>query len=314
MSAGRTATLALSRPLDLGRTLGPLRHGAGDPTCRFVGGAFWRASLTPDGPGTIRVSVSGTDVNAEAWGPGADWLLTGIADLVGERDDWSLLDVSSSSVLTEVRRRYPGVRLCRTNRVLESLVPACLEQRVTGQEAFRAWRELVFRFGERAPLPDVGEAGVVPKLWVAPSAAQLQSVPDWEWHRLGVDAQRHRAIRGAAIVAARLEECTAFDPSGDLDAPLSRLRVVPGIGEWTAAETAVRALGHPDAVSVGDFHLKNIVGYALDGAVRSTDERMLELLEPWRGERARVVRLIELSGLAPPKFGPRFNANDIRAI
>ena len=56
------------------------------------------------------------------------------------------------------------------------------------------------------------------------------------------------------------------------------------------------------------------MGWALTGQPRSTDETMLELLEPWRGQRARVVKLIELSGLTPPKYGPRFSPTDIRKI
>jgi 3-methyladenine DNA glycosylase/8-oxoguanine DNA glycosylase len=292
------------RPLDLVRTVAPLRHGSGDPTWRFVGGVFWRAASTPAGAATISVSVTSDEVTARAWGPGADWLLSAAPGLIGETDDWTGLDVSGHRVLHQVRRQYPGVRLCRTGLVLDSLVPACLEQRVTGPEAFRAWRELVRGYGEPAP----GPAEV--RLWVPPGAAEILQVPTWDWHRYGVDHQRYKAIRAAATVADRLEECRTLDP----DAALSRLRLVPGVGEWTAAEVAIRALGHPDAVSVGDFHLKNLVGYALTGAPRSDDATMLALLEPWRGHRARVVRLVELSELTPPRYGPRFNYNDIRAI
>jgi len=302
----RERRLQLDRPVDLARTLGPLRHGGGDPTFRVAAGLLWRASLTPDGPGTIALRVSGGAVEASAWGRGASWLLDSLPGLVGEGDDWSALDVSSHAVLADARRSYPGVRLCRSGLVLESLVPACLEQRVTGEEAFRAWRSLVFAYGQRAPLPDVG----APKLWVMPSAAELLSIPSWDWHRFAVDQRRYKAIRACATVANRLEECVSLSH----DAALARLRIVPGVGEWTAAETAVRALGNPDAVSVGDYHLKNVVGYALTGAPRSSDEEMLALLERWRGQRARVVRLIELSGRTPPRYGPRFNYNDIRAI
>jgi len=70
-------------------------------------------------------------------------------------------------------------------------------------------------------------------------------------------------------------------------------------------EVAVRALGDLDAVSVGDFHHKNLVSWALAGEPRGTDARMLELLAPYAGRRALVIRLLELSGLRPPRYGPR---------
>jgi 3-methyladenine DNA glycosylase/8-oxoguanine DNA glycosylase len=179
-----------------------------------------------------------------------------------------------------------------------------LEQRVTGQEARRAWRGLVYRYGTPAPGPAAQE------LRVPPSAAALLAIPTWEWHRLGVDAQRVRTIRAAATVATRLEECTELDP----DAALARLRHVPGVGEWTAAETAQRALGHPDAISVGDYHLKDLVVQFFTGRARGDDAEMCDLLAPWAGQRQRVVRLIELSGVRKQRFGPRFAPNDIRLI
>ncbi|HTZ43866.1 MAG TPA: hypothetical protein VMB79_08370 [Jatrophihabitans sp.] len=304
MTGVRQARWRLGRPLDLHRTLGILCHGAGDPVARFAGDRFWWATRTPDGPGAVAVRTAGGELLAEAWGPGADWLLAGVPELVGETDDWSRLDTSSHPLLHEVRHRLPGVRLTRTRRVLDSAVPACLEQRVTGQEAFRAWRQLTRRHGERAPGPDEFP------VWLPATPAALRAVPTWEWHRLGVDLQRHRAVRAVASVAHRLEECAELE----LAAATRRLRSIPGVGHWTAAEITVRALGDPDAVSVGDFHVANRVGWFLAGRPRSTDEQLVELLEPWRGQRARVVRLIELSGFAPPKYGPRFSPNDIRRI
>jgi 3-methyladenine DNA glycosylase/8-oxoguanine DNA glycosylase len=294
----------ISRPLDLRRTLGGLCHGAGDPVTRFAGGRFWWASRTPLGPGTLALRMAAGELVAEAWGPGAPWLLDGVPELVGEADDWSELDLSGHRLLSDIRHRLPGVRLPRTRRILDSLVPACLEQRVTGQEAFRAWRQLSRRFGEPAPGP-----AEFP-MWLPALPSRLLEVPTWDWHRLAVDSQRQRAIRAVATVASRLEECVSM-PLAEVT---KRLRSVPGVGPWTAAETTVRALGDPDAVSVGDFHLANRVGWFLAGRPRSTDELMLELLEPWRGQRARVIKLIELSGYAPPKYGPRFSPNDIRRI
>jgi 3-methyladenine DNA glycosylase/8-oxoguanine DNA glycosylase len=230
-------------------------------------------------------------------------LLNQVPSLLGEHDDWSQLDLSSLPKLADLLRRFPGMRLPASGRIFDSLVPAILEQRVTGMEARRAWRQLVYRFGTPAP-------GPVSRLRVPPSPQTLLRIPTWDWHRFGVDGQRQRAIRAAASVAGRLEECVDLS----LDDAMARLQYIPGIGIWTAAETAQRALGHPDAVSVGDFHLANVVVHNLTGSARGTDEQMLELLEPWRGQRQRVVRLIEMSPGGPPKFGPRYSPLDTRAM
>jgi endonuclease III len=291
-------------PVDLGATLGPLRRGTGDPAHRFdPAGRFWWAVGTPDGPGTLAVAAAGPVVTAEAWGAGAAWLLDRLPVLLGDGDDWAGLDVSSVPVLARVLRSRPGLRLPSTGLVLDALVPAILEQKVTGEEARRAWRLLLRRHGTPAPGPAAG-------LVVPPAADVLLAVPSWDWHRFGVDLKRQRAIRAAATVARRLEECVGLAP----DAALARLQVVPGVGLWTAAETLQRAVGHPDAVSVGDYHLKNMVVHLLTGRARGTDEEMLALLAPWAGQRQRVMRLIELSGIGAPRFGPRFAYTDIRAI
>jgi 3-methyladenine DNA glycosylase/8-oxoguanine DNA glycosylase len=292
------------RPVDLAATLGPLRRGGPDPAHRVdAAGRFWRACATPDGDGTLAVRATGGVVTAQAWGGGAGWLLDRLPVLLGARDDWSGLDVSGVPVLHEVRRRRPGLRLPSTGLVMDALVPAVLEQKVTGHEARRSWRLLLQRFGTPAPGPITG-------MQVPPSAPALLDIPTWDWHRMGVDLRRQRTIRAAASVARRLEECAALAPP---DA-LARLQVVPGVGSWTAAETVQRAIGHPDAVSVGDYHLPNQVVHLLTGRPRGTDAEMLELLAPWAGHRQRVMRLIELTGIAAPRYGPRFAYTDIRAI
>jgi len=292
------------RPVDLAGTLaGPLCRGTGDPAHRLVDGTFWWACTTPDGDGTLALRPAGSGVHASAWGAGASWLLDRVPTLLGAGDDWTALQLDEQPRLREVLRRNAGVRLPATGLVLDSLVPAILEQKVTGTEAHRAWRGLLRRFGHRAPGPRAD-------LFVPPSPHALLEVTTWDWHRLGVDGKRQRAIRAVASVARRLEECVAM-PAVDA---MARLRLVPGVGEWTAAETLLRVVGYPDAVSVGDFHLANLVVHALTGRARGTDAEMLALLTPWSGQRARVIRLIELSGVRPPAFGPRFAPTDIRAI
>jgi 3-methyladenine DNA glycosylase/8-oxoguanine DNA glycosylase len=140
-----------------------------------------------------------------------------------------------------------------------------------------------------------------------PSPQVLARTPYWAFHRFGVERRRAEVIIRAAVSAKRLEETTAMSRT---DA-YRRLEAFPGVGPWTAAKVALAALGDSDAVAVGDYHLPHIVGYAFEGTARSSDERMLELLEPYRGHRARVIRLLHLAGISAPRFGPHMPLRDI---
>ena len=281
--------------------MGPLRRGPADPTWHTDGeGAVWRASLTPDGPVTYRLVRRDGEVTGTAWGPGADWLLDGLPELLGAGNDLTGF-VPRHPLLEQAFRAHPGIRVLRTRLVVEALVPAVLEQKVTGKEAFAAYRRLVRRYGEPAPGP--APAGLL----VPPAADTWRRVPSWEWHRAGVDPKRMRTVLAAMPLAARLEEAVGLER----EAALARLRVVPGVGEWTANEVALRALGDTDALSVGDFHLAGAVGWALLGRPLD-DAGMVDLLEPWRPHRAVVVRLLESVGPAKPRFGPRLAVQDHR--
>ncbi|QIJ63084.1 DNA-3-methyladenine glycosylase 2 family protein [Streptomyces sp. JB150] len=288
-------------PLDLGLVLGPLRRGPGDPTFRTTpDGSVWRTSRTPDGPGTLRVTAHGTAVRGEAWGPGAHWLLDRLPDLLGAADDPSAF-TPRHRLLAHTRHRRPGLRLTRTGLVMESLIPSILEQKVTTDEAYRAWRLLVRRFGDPAPGPAPDGMAVMPE----PRTWAL--IPSWEWHRAGVDDKRASTVLRAVRVAARLEEAVRMDPV----AARARLEVVPGIGPWTSAETVQRSHGAADEVTVGDVHLPGIVGWALAGDRDADDTEMLRLLEPYAGQRHRAARLILLSGRVPPRRKPKMPVWDI---
>ncbi|HEU0237561.1 MAG TPA: hypothetical protein VFR14_14075 [Candidatus Limnocylindrales bacterium] len=294
-------TIPLAVPLDLRLTLGLHTRGPGDPAMRVGRTTAVRATRTPDGPAAIGLELVAGAVRAEAYGPGAERVLAGLPALLGLDDDPSVL-VPANPLVAELARRLRGLRIGRTGAVMEALVPAILEQKVTGQEASRAYRGLVRRFGEPAP----GPFG----LRLLPAPETLATLPYHAFHPLGVEQRRADVIRRAARVAARLEEAVGMDA----DAAEARLRSVNGVGAWTAAEVRARALGDPDTVSVGDFHLKHLVAWTLAGEPRGTDERMLELLEPYRGQRGRVIRLLEASGLAAPRFGPRLSARSIAGI
>jgi hypothetical protein len=288
-------------------TLSVLRHGGGDPAYRLdAAGAVWRTSLTPDGPGTLRLTsrpaAEGTLVTGQAWGPGAAWLLDTLPAQLGAHDDLSGFTVRHPAV-GELALRYQGLRIGRTSRVFEALVPAVLEQKVVGHEAHRAWRFLLGKYGAAAPGP--APAG----MRVVPPASAWSRIPSWDWHRAGVEGVRARTIISAAAVAARLEQACDLDPA-EAD---RRLRSLPGIGPWTSAEIRQRAAGDPDAVSVGDYHLPKAVGWTLAGRI-TDDAGMLELLAPYAGHRYRVARLIELGGGLPPRRGPRMPVRDYRAF
>ncbi|MEU0403013.1 DNA-3-methyladenine glycosylase 2 family protein [Streptomyces sp. NPDC006197] len=290
--------------LDLGLTLGPLRRGPADPTFRVTpDGSVWRASRTPDGPGTLRVRIEQGRPGAEAWGPGAAWLQDNLPALLGAEDDPAAF-VPRHRLLLATYRRRPGLRLTRTGLVLESLIPSILEQKVTTHEAYGSWRHLVRKYGEPAP-------GPAPEgMYAMPDARTWTQIPSWEWHRANVDGKRSATIVRAARVAARLEEAALMDPP----AARERLELIPGIGPWTSAETVQRSNGAPDEVTTGDLHLPGIVGWALAGDRTTDDEAMLELLAPYAGQRHRAARLILLSGRVPPRRAPRMTPGDIRAL
>ncbi|MGW0712020.1 DNA-3-methyladenine glycosylase family protein [Streptomyces sp. NPDC002643] len=305
--AGRAGGVGMRRvwvpegALDLGLVLGPLRRGAGDPTFRATpDGAVWRASRTPVGAGTLRVVVRGGAVEAEAWGPGGSWLLEQLPPLLGALDEPEVF-VPRHRVVAMAWKRRVGLRLTRTGLVLESLIPSVLEQKVTTGEAYRAWRLLVRKYGEPAPGP------VPPGMYVMPTAREWALIPSWEWHRAGVDDKRASTILRAVRVAGRLEEAVGMSP----EEARRRLELVPGVGVWTSAETVQRSHGAADAVTVGDLHLPGIVGFALVGDRDADDSVMLELLEPYAGQRHRAARLILLSGRVPGRRAPRMRRGDI---
>jgi 3-methyladenine DNA glycosylase/8-oxoguanine DNA glycosylase len=319
ISEGRSWRLPF--PVDVRLTLSAHGRGPGDPTFQLDGaGAVWRTSLTPDGPATVRVlpAAPGGQVTAHAWGPGAGWLLDSLPAQLGAYDDISGFDPATHPVLRDLALRHPGFRVGRTGRLMEALVPAILEQKVVSLEAHRAWQNLLGKYGTTPP-------GPAPRgMRVFPPPRAWRSIPSWDWHKAGVEGVRAQTIIRAATVAGRLERLltdiktetgTGGKTVTDRSAEAARkLRTLPGIGPWTAAETLQRAAGDPDAVSVGDYNLPKAVGWALARREKTDDAQMLELLEPYRGHRYRVTRLVELTGLRPPRRGPRMPVRDYRTF
>jgi 3-methyladenine DNA glycosylase/8-oxoguanine DNA glycosylase len=304
-SGGRAhaGAVRLWRPateISVAQTLSGLRRGGSDPCFRAQPGQpIWRATRTPDGPTLLRLLTRPQlgEVEATAWGPGAAWVLDGVPDLLGGADEaGSFAPRPQHTRLVAAWRARPGWRVPRSRAVFEALVPAALEQRVTGLEARRAWCSLVVKYGEPAPGPRAEAAG----MYVPPEPVIWRQIPSWVWLKAGVDEARRRVVIAASAVAGRLEETVGLPH----EETARRLRTLPGVGIWTAAEIRQRAHGDPDAFSWGDFHVARNVSWALTGKVMD-DAGCAEVIECYRGNRYRVQRLLELDAVTRPRRGPR---------
>ena len=288
----KTRRLRVCGPLDLGKTVAGQYAGAGDPTGRFATAEAVRATRTPDGPATLHLTLETPGVlQARAWGAGADWALAHAADWAGLGDDaWE----GTGRALAELSERARGMRLSRWPRVVEALALIVLEQKVSGKESRRAFRNLVRAFSEPAP-------GPFSDLWLPVAPERLARLPSALLPPLGILERFAATLREVGFRAARLEAAAALPP----DRAEARLRAIRGIGVWTARSLLLRFLGHPDVVPLGDFHLPHLVAYNLSGQRRSDDATMLELLEPFRGQRGRVAQWIHTVGAVPPRRAPR---------
>ena len=292
---GTTVTRTMTAP-DGYRLAGSVRSllvRRTDPCATVVAGELWFAARTPDGPATLHLARAGADLVATAFGAGAAWVAERADAYAGLRDDLSGFPALAAAhpLIARLARPFAGVRMPASGLVFRRLLTAILEQKVSGTEAYRAYRGIVRRFGEPAP-------GPVP-LSLPPEPAAIAATPYWEFHRFGVEQRRTQTLLRAALEATRLERCA------DSAEATRRMVAVPGIGPWTAAEVVRTAYGDPDAVSVGDLHIPNTVAWALAGEPRGTDARMLELLAPYAGHRGRVCDLLAAGGIAAPRFGPR---------
>jgi hypothetical protein len=280
-------------PVDLRLTLFPLqRAGRADPAVRVGATEAWRATRNVDGMATVRYAVDGEWIEVEAWGPGAPLELELAPQVLGDGDSLEGFE-PRHRVVADLARRFAGLRITRTGAVFESLVPTIFEQKVIGAEARAGYGRMIRHLGEEAP----GPAG----LTVPPSARRLAQTPYFVFHPFALERRRAETLIGAARRAEWLEGAGELAP----EAARARLTSLPGVGPWSAAEVTMVALGDADAVSVGDYHLPHVVAWALAGQRRGDDDMMLELLEPYRGHRGRVLRLLSAGGLGPPRRGPR---------
>lgn len=298
--------VVLPGPILLGPTMRRFSLFLSDPTIRARGSQVWCAFRTAQGPATVRyVQIGERTIDVSAWGPARERAIELAPAHLGA-DDRPEDFVPTDPRIASLHERFRGLRFGRSGRVLESLVPAILAQKVSGKGATRSWHELLFRCGEPAP----PSSATAPKLWLMPAPERLRDLHYYELHPIGVERRRAEVIRAAANAADRLERAAAEGR----DALWRRLSSIRGVGPWTAAIVVGAALGDADAVQLGDYHIPSAVVHAMTGMPRGDDEQMLELLEPFRPHRARVIALLAAGAPAPPRFGPRKPVRDIRRM
>jgi 3-methyladenine DNA glycosylase/8-oxoguanine DNA glycosylase len=289
--------------IDLELSLAPLSHGRGDPTMHFGRDGVWLARRTASGPATLRIWTNPGEatIRAQAWGAGSEQALLAVPGLAGLLDDPSQL-VAVHPLIRELLRRFAALRLPRSGQLMPPLIPAVVEQKVTAGEAQAAYAALVRRLGEPAP----GPAG----LRLPPTGARLAALPYFEFHPMGIERRRAEVLRQLGRLESTIEETMALSA----EQARARLQAIAGIGPWTAAEATAAAFGDPDAVSLGDAHIPDLVSWTLAGEPRGNDARLMELLEPYRGQRGRVIRLLQVSRIKIPRYGPRFTPGHIERL
>jgi len=276
------------QPFDLRLSLRAAGIGSFDAT-----GAAWYVTTTTHGAATARLESAGEDVRAELWGSGADALLAALPRVLGF-DDTAASPPKGGGLIADLARRSRGLRLGSTGNVHEVIVPTILGQLVTTREARAGHRRMMRALGDRAP-------GEHPGLFVPPTPDRLASLGYEDLHTYGIERKRAQVVIEASRRASRLEEIIAMEP----EVARRRLLAVRGVGPWTAETVMGVAYGDRNAVPPGDHNLPHMVAWALAGEDRASDDRMFELLEPYRPERRRAVVLIKQSGIHAPRYGPK---------
>jgi len=279
-------------PLKPGHVVPTLGIGRGDPSIA-TDGAAWIAVNTDAGPATVRYAAADGNIEAEAWGRGAERALELAPGMIGADDDPTAFR-TDHAVMRRLQEAHPNVRITRSHMVTAALIRAVFGQKVTGKEAKRSYRRMTRSLGVPAPGPR-------PELLLPVDPARIATLAYEDLHIWGVERKRAETILEVARRTRRLEEANDM---GMTDA-YARITAVRGVGQWSAALVGMQALGDADAVPIGDYNMPNTVAWILAGESRGDDDRMLELLEPFRPHRGRAIRLLKATGVKSPRYGPR---------
>ena len=266
----------------------------------YDGPDLWRAEDLPSGRATLRIRRDGHIAHVDAWGPGLEAAIEKVTGILGGEDDPSRL-VPHHPIVARWVREQPHARITKTGTIWEHLLPTITGQKVPGPNNKSAWQGILRMWG-RAP-----EGPAPPSLRLAPDPDLIAGLAYHEFHRFDVERKRAEVILEVARRHRRLEEAATMEGP----AARKRLEAIRGIGPWSSSIVALLGTGDPDSVIVGDYWIPSYLSWHLAGERRASDERMLELLEPYVGQRARVQSFAKAAG-SPPRRGPRLGLVDIK--
>ncbi len=276
-------------PIDALRTFALQRFGSYDPTATFDRNTLRKAFSTPRGLCVVSIAKTTTGISIEAAGADEEAVLADLLDAFRADDGYATF-APEHPLLAKLHRTVGGLRLVRVPWRFDTAACTILQQRVTVREALQQWRRIAMRYGERA-----GD------LHVFPSAERVARMESWRFEELGVDPKRTRALHALAFEAHRRNLFAETNVARVRKVMMS----IRGIGPWTTESTLGFGYGDPDALPLADLHIPHLVCWALAREKHETgeraDARMVELLEPYRGQRFRAMRLLMAAGISVPR-------------
>jgi AraC family transcriptional regulator of adaptative response / DNA-3-methyladenine glycosylase II len=171
----------------------------------------------------------------------------------------------------------PGLRLPGAWDGFELAVRAILGQQITVRAAAGLAGRLVAAYGQPVTDAEPGLSHVFPRP-AALAAADLSV--------LGMP--RSRAATLSAMAAAVLADPALLSASRPLEQAVDDLRLIRGVGEWTAQYIAMRQLREPDAFPASDIGLLRAA--SLVPGRRPSPHELLARAESWRQWRAYAAQ------------------------
>lgn len=276
-------------PLDFAHTFSLQRLGRHDPTAVMDLDCFSKAFFYRSQPAILEFSREGESIVVHAHGPHAHDLLAETMTCLKQDDRYHSFSTEDSGI-HRLHRRHAGLRILRFPWLYDSTCSAILQQRIRTVDAVRDWGRIARRWGTKITVGHL-------ELRCFPPAETLAQVPDFALRSLNIDAQRTKTL----LRFARESCFVPLKPAANFSRLRDQLQRIPGIGPWTTETVLGYGAGDSDAAIPGDLHLPHVVCYALAGENPGSDDRMMELLEPFRGHRFRIIRLLYASGISIPR-------------